>query len=70
MVLTKADLVEAVQQNTVLTKSQSADIIESILSTIKGKLISGEDDLVSGFGNFNCRARRPGKGGIQLQETI
>ena len=62
MALIKADLVESLQQNSGLSKSQSADIVEAILSIIKEKLISGEDVLVSGFGKFQLQDKNARKG--------
>jgi integration host factor subunit alpha len=63
MTLTKANIVEAVQAEIVLTKHQSVDIVESLLELIKSKLESGEDILVSGFGKFcvNQKAERKGR---------
>jgi len=52
MALTKATIVEAVQSETGFTKHQSIDIVQFLLETIKFKLESGEDVLVSGFGKF------------------
>ena len=63
MTLTKANIVEAVQTETGLTKYQSVDIVESLLELIKAKLESGEDVLVSGFGKFcvNHKSERRGR---------
>ena len=72
MTLTKADLVEEVMQTSGLTKAQCADIVDSILSIIKGRLSAGEDVLVSGFGKFEVkekdarRGRNPATGGELL----
>jgi integration host factor subunit alpha len=61
--ITKADIVEAVQSEIGFTKTQSANIVESLLETIKSALDSGEDVLVSGFGKFcvNGKAERRGR---------
>ena len=63
MALTKADIVEAVQTKIGFTKQRSIDITESLLETIKSKLESGEDLLVSGFGKFcvNEKTERRGR---------
>jgi integration host factor subunit alpha len=62
MTLTKADIVEAVQTEIGLTRNQSIGIVESLLETIKSKLESGEDVLVSGFGKFCVNEKRERKG--------
>ena len=63
MALTKADIVEAVQTDMGFTRHQSIELVESLLETIKSKLESGEDVLVSGFGKFcvNQKAERRGR---------
>ena len=62
MALTKADIVEALQTETGFTKHQSTDLVESLLETIKSKLESGEDVLVSGFGKFCVNEKRQRRG--------
>jgi integration host factor subunit alpha len=68
MALTKAGIVDAVQTKIGSTKHQSTNIVESLLETIKSKLASGEDVLVSGFGKFcilekdKRRGRNPATG--------
>jgi integration host factor subunit alpha len=49
MALTKADIVEAMQSDMGFTRHQFAELVESLLETIKSKLESGEDVLVSPF---------------------
>ncbi|MBW2613932.1 MAG: integration host factor subunit alpha [Deltaproteobacteria bacterium] len=63
MALTKADIVEALQTKIGFTKQQSTDITESLIETIKSKLVSGDDVLVSGFGKFcvNEKSERRGR---------
>jgi integration host factor subunit alpha len=68
MALTKADIVEAMQSDMGFTRHQSTELVESLLETIKSKLASGEDVLVSGFGKFcvqdksERRGRNPATG--------
>ena len=63
MALTKADIFEAVQSELGFPKKQSADIIESLIESIKSTLESGEDVLISGFGKFcvNEKCQRRGR---------
>jgi integration host factor subunit alpha len=62
MTLTKADIVEAVQTEIGFTRHQSLSIVESLLETIKSKLASGEDVLVSGFGKFCVQEKSQRRG--------
>jgi integration host factor subunit alpha len=62
MALTKADIVKAVQTEIGFTKHESISIVESLLETIKSKLVSGEDVLVSGFGKFCVLEKRQRRG--------
>ncbi|MEN8244708.1 MAG: integration host factor subunit alpha [Thermodesulfobacteriota bacterium] len=63
MALTKADIVEAVQTEVGFTRHHSIELVENLLETIKSKLESGEDVLVSGFGKFcvNEKSERRGR---------
>ena len=63
MTLTKADLVEQIyQKHDNLTKAQAAKAVESFFRLSKGALISGSDLLLSGFGKFNVRDKKPRRG--------
>ena len=62
MALTKAHIVEAVQTEIGFTRHQSTEIVESLLETIKSKLESGEDVLVSGFGKFCVNEKHERRG--------
>jgi integration host factor subunit alpha len=62
MTLTKANIVDAVAEQTGYTKNRSSEIIETLLETIKRTLESGEDVLVSGFGKF-CVKMKTGRRG-------
>jgi integration host factor subunit alpha len=62
MTLTKADIVEAVQSEIGFTRHQSIELVESLLETIKSKLASGEDVLVSGFGKLCVHQKRERRG--------
>ena len=62
MALTKADLINAIQQELKLTKNKSTKTIESLLEIIKSSLASGEDVLVSGFGKFSVNDKRERRG--------
>ena len=62
MALTKHTIVEQMQDQLGFPKNQSAEIVESLLETIKATLASGEDVLVSGFGKFCVKEKKERKG--------
>ena len=63
MKLTKAGLVRQVyKQHNLLTQKEAAEAVDTILRISKDSLISGSDLLLSGFGKFNVRDKRPRKG--------
>ncbi len=61
--ITRADLAEAVYQEVGLSRNESADLVEAILSEISGSLVSGENVKISSFGSFLVRdkGRRIGR---------
>jgi integration host factor subunit alpha len=62
MTLTKAHVVEKVQNRLELPKDKSAELIESLLEIMKGTLEKGEDVLVSGFGRFCVKEKKERRG--------
>jgi integration host factor subunit alpha len=74
MTLTKARIVESIQNELDFTKGKSAEVFETFLELIKSTLESGEDVLISGFGKFcvNEKNERRGRNpatdeGLQLR---
>lgn len=61
MALTKNDVVAKIQ-DLGFTQKKSTQVIESLLEIIKDALIDGNDVLVSGFGKFCVRDKRPRRG--------
>lgn len=55
--MTKADIVERVQQRIGLTKRDSAELVELVFSIIKKTLETGEKIKVTGFGNFEVKQK-------------
>jgi integration host factor subunit alpha len=62
MTLTKADIVESIQNKLGFTKNKSAETIEMMLEIMKQALESGDDVLISGFGKFCVKEKRERKG--------
>jgi integration host factor subunit alpha len=62
MALTKAGIVQAVTQETGLTKNRSSHAVETFMEIIKETLASGEDVLISGFGKFCVKEKAERRG--------
>ena len=62
MTLTKAQMVESIQNQTDLSRNRSSEIVETLLEIMKSTLESGEDVLVSGFGKFCVKEKRERRG--------
>ena len=62
MTLTKAQIVDAIADQTGYPKNKSSEIVEIILEQIKKSLESGEDVLISGFGKFCVRKKKERRG--------
>lgn len=52
MTITKAQIVEAIADQTGFPNHKSSKIVENLLELVKNSLESGEDVLISGFGKF------------------
>lgn len=59
---TRADLSEAVYREIGLSRSESADLVESILGRISDALVRGENVKISSFGTFAVRDKGPRMG--------
>jgi integration host factor subunit alpha len=55
--MTKADLVEAIQDNADMTKADALDALEGLLEIIKATLEGGEDLKITHFGKFEVRQK-------------
>jgi len=62
MGLTKAQIVDSVNDQIGFTKRHSFEIMETLLEIIKKTLESGEDVLISNFGKFCVKEKRERKG--------
>lgn len=62
MPLTKANLVDAIKNESGLTRKQSFELVEALLKIIKRNLENGEDVLISGFGKFCVKEKKERKG--------
>ena len=55
--LTRADLYEAVYQKVGLSRSESSQLVESILDEICDAAVRGESIKLSSFGTFSIRSK-------------
>lgn len=63
MTLTKAQLVETINEQIGFPAKKSVEVVETLLEIIKQSLEKGDDVLISGFGKFcvNEKAQRRGR---------
>ncbi len=62
MTLTKADIVKRIYETEILDKPDAVRVFETFLEVMKRNLEQGNDVLISGFGKFNVREKRPRRG--------
>ncbi len=55
--ITRADLSEAVYQKVGLSRTESAALVEAVLSEISDRLVQGETVKLSSFGSFVVREK-------------
>jgi integration host factor subunit alpha len=61
-VLTKAEIVGAIQAKLGLSRKDSAEIVDNLFGIVKDRLADGESVKISGFGNFDVRKKKPRRG--------
>ena len=62
MALTKERIINQVYEEADFSKSESRQAVEALLELVKSTLESGEDLLISGFGKFVVKHKRPRRG--------
>ncbi|MGO9091477.1 MAG: integration host factor subunit alpha [bacterium] len=62
MTLSKAQIVEGLFAKNIFTKTESAQIINTLFELIKQSLQNGEDVLTSGFGRLSVKERHQRRG--------
>ncbi len=55
--LTRSDLSEAVYREVGLSRTESADLVESILAHLSDALVGGDNVKISSFGTFSIREK-------------
>ena len=62
MTITKATIVNAIQDQLGFPRNKSVDLVETLLELMKKSLESGDDVLISGFGKFCVNEKRERRG--------
>ena len=62
MALTKADIATKIADDCGFMKGEAAEIVEKLLDIITNSLIQGEDVLISGFGKWTVKSKKPRRG--------
>jgi integration host factor subunit alpha len=55
--VTRADLADAVHRRIGLSRAESGEFVEAVLSEIFSAIVSGEDVKLSSFGSFHIRSK-------------
>lgn len=55
--ITRAQITEAIYQEVGLSRNESADLLESVLSRMEDALAKGEAVKISSFGSFSVRKK-------------
>jgi DNA-binding protein HU-beta len=61
--MNKSQLIEAVADDTGLTKTDTALVVESLLGTVSKTLKKGDEVIITGFGKFSV-AKRAARNGV------
>jgi len=56
--VTRADLAEAVYREIGLSRSESSELVESVIDHISAALLRGEQVKLAGFGTFSLRDKK------------
>jgi integration host factor subunit alpha len=60
--LTKAQITDAVSNQASLTKTDSAELVETLFELIKQTLENGDHVLITGFGKFSIKPKHERRG--------
>ena len=62
MTLTKVDIGKKIADDCGFMKGEATEIVEKLLDMVKNSLIQGEDVLISGFGKWTVKDKKPRRG--------
>ncbi len=62
MTLTKARIIDEIQDQLQFPKKETTDIVENLLEIMKRTMEQGDDVLISGFGKFCVKEKKQRRG--------
>ncbi|MEZ4526907.1 MAG: integration host factor subunit alpha [Desulfobacterales bacterium] len=62
MTLTKAQIIDNIQEELRFSKKETTDIVEKLLEIMKRTMQAGDDVLISGFGKFCVKDKKERRG--------
>ncbi len=62
MTLTKAHIAQKIAEDCGFMKNEATELIEKLLDIMKKRFVAGEDVMISGFGKWHVRSKRPRRG--------
>jgi integration host factor subunit alpha len=62
MTLTKAQIIDNIQNQLRFSKKETTDIVENLLEIMKRTMENGDDVLISGFGKFCVKEKKERRG--------
>ena len=62
MTLTKANIAQKIADDCGFMRNEAMEVVEKLLDLMKKRLIAGEDVMISGFGKWHVRSKRPRRG--------
>ena len=62
MTLTKLHISQKMANDCGFMKGEAAELLEKFLDIMKKNIIAGEDIMISGFGKWHVRSKRPRRG--------
>lgn len=62
MTLTKARIIDRIQNQLRFSKKETTDLVENLLEIMKRTMENGEDVLISGFGKFCVKQKKERRG--------
>lgn len=62
MTLTKAQIIDNIQDDLRFSKKETTDIVEKLLEIMKRTMQTGDDVLISGFGKFCVKDKKERRG--------
>ncbi len=62
MTLTKAQIIDNIQDQLRFSKKETTDIVEKLLEIMKRTMENGDDVLISGFGKFCVKDKKERRG--------